>query len=86
MGSPRCFRRIGPIISQARQSVGCGEEFWRFEDGLGQAVWTRKGGRRNCTHMRGLYAGAVKCVLQTQGRAKEGQTGETLAARPAWVL
>lgn len=28
----------------------------------------------------------MQTQTQAQGRAKEGQTGETLAARPSWVL
>lgn len=37
---------IGPIISQGRQSVGCGRSSGDVKVDWGQAVWTRKGGRR----------------------------------------
>lgn len=88
MGSRRCFRRIGPIISQ-RQPVS---RLWGGVSGdvkmdWGQAVWTRKGGRREAelhTHAR-LVCGCSEGVLQTraqaQGRAKEGRTGETLGCQ-----
>lgn len=65
MGSPRRFRRIGPIISQSpSQSVG------RLREGV-VTIWRRAGagclgreqaggGRRESegTRVRGLYAGA----------------------------
>lgn len=63
-----------------------------MEMGLGQSVWTRKGGRREaeCTRMRGLYA-CAECAAgagaRTGDRGTEAQTSETpWLARHGWVL
>lgn len=93
MGSRRCFRRIGPIISQ-RQPVS---RLWGGVSGDVKTDWGRLfgrekagGGRRNCTRMRGLYAGAARACCRRGRRPKDGRKRDgqvrPWAARPAWVL